>query len=86
RSKTNPKVVNQIAKNLKSPAKRINQGFFDPSACNPKTGMEAVNARSGSGGICPSSTGLRRTWRLRGSLLSARYTTRFSEIVNVRNW
>ncbi|WP_220795213.1 hypothetical protein, partial [Gluconacetobacter sacchari] len=31
RSKTNPKVVNQIAKNLKSPAKRINQGFFDPS-------------------------------------------------------
>ncbi|WP_249207861.1 DUF4113 domain-containing protein [Gluconobacter cerinus] len=48
--------------------------------------MEAVNARSGSGGICPSSTGLRRTWRLRGSLLSARYTTRFSEIVNVRNW
>ncbi|MFT8953525.1 MAG: hypothetical protein ABF979_14780, partial [Gluconobacter sp.] len=31
RSKTNPKVVNQIAKNLKSTAKRINQGFFDPS-------------------------------------------------------
>jgi putative transposase len=31
RSKTNPKVVNQIVKNLKSPAKRINQGFFDPS-------------------------------------------------------
>ncbi|WP_206752403.1 hypothetical protein, partial [Acetobacter farinalis] len=31
RSKTNPKVVNQIAKSLKSPAKRINQGFFDPS-------------------------------------------------------
>ncbi|WP_211499761.1 hypothetical protein, partial [Gluconobacter cerinus] len=27
------KVVNQIAKNLKSPAKRINQGFFDPSTC-----------------------------------------------------
>ncbi|MFT9298324.1 MAG: DUF4113 domain-containing protein [Gluconobacter sp.] len=48
--------------------------------------MDAVNARSGSGIIRPSSTGLSRTWRPRASLLSGRYTTRFSEIVNVRSW
>ncbi|WP_231866551.1 hypothetical protein, partial [Acetobacter malorum] len=31
RSKATPKTVNQIAKTLKSRAKRINQRFFDPS-------------------------------------------------------
>ncbi|WP_231869340.1 hypothetical protein, partial [Acetobacter malorum] len=31
RSKATPKTVNQIAKNLKSRARRINQRFFDPS-------------------------------------------------------
>ncbi|WP_408871817.1 DUF4113 domain-containing protein [Gluconobacter cerinus] len=36
--------------------------------------------------IRPSSTGLSQTWRPRASLLSGRYTTRLSEIVNMRSW
>ncbi|MBS0982130.1 Y-family DNA polymerase [Gluconobacter cerinus] len=48
--------------------------------------MDAINARFGSGIIRPCSTGLSRSWRPRASLLSGRYTTRLSEIVNVRSW
>ncbi|GFE96605.1 Y-family DNA polymerase [Gluconobacter sp. Gdi] len=48
--------------------------------------MDAINARFGSGVVRPSSTGLRRTWTPRASLLSARYTTRLDEIVRARSW
>ncbi|MDI6652757.1 Y-family DNA polymerase [Gluconobacter japonicus] len=48
--------------------------------------MDAINARFGSGSLRPSSTGLRRTWAPRASLLSARYTTRLDEIVRARSW
>ncbi|WP_366060093.1 DUF4113 domain-containing protein [Gluconobacter kondonii] len=34
----------------------------------------------------PGSTGLKRTWSPRQSLLSARYTTRLEEIVRARSW
>jgi len=34
RAKTNPKVINQIAKSQKLPAKHIHQRFFDPSTFN----------------------------------------------------
>ncbi|WP_404820902.1 hypothetical protein, partial [Komagataeibacter rhaeticus] len=32
--KSQPKTINQSAKSLKSPAKNINQRFFDPSRSN----------------------------------------------------
>ncbi|WP_346343950.1 DUF4113 domain-containing protein [Gluconobacter albidus] len=45
-----------------------------------------MNARFGSGTLRPGSTGLKRTWSPRQSLLSARYTTRLEEIVRARSW
>nr|WP_231097725.1 DUF4113 domain-containing protein [Gluconobacter oxydans] len=48
--------------------------------------LDAVNARFGSGALRPGSTGLRRSWSPRQSLLSARYTTRLEEIVKAKTW
>ncbi|EHH68348.1 Y-family DNA polymerase [Gluconobacter morbifer] len=48
--------------------------------------LDAVNARFGSGTLRPASTGLKRSWAPRQSLLSARYTTRLEEIVRARSW
>ncbi|MFT8326670.1 DUF4113 domain-containing protein [Gluconobacter oxydans] len=48
--------------------------------------LDAVNARFGSGTLRPGSTGLKRSWSPRRSLLSARYTTRLEEIVEARSW
>ncbi|WP_264789789.1 DUF4113 domain-containing protein, partial [Gluconobacter kanchanaburiensis] len=48
--------------------------------------LDAVNARFGSGTLRPGSTGLKRTWSPRQSLLSARYTTRLEEIVRATSW
>jgi len=48
--------------------------------------MDAINARFGRGMVRTASTGIQQTWKTRQTLLSARYTTRLSEIVGVRSW
>ncbi|WP_080691966.1 DUF4113 domain-containing protein [Gluconobacter oxydans] len=57
----------------------------EQSAC-VMAALDAVNARFGSGALRPGSTGLRRSWSPRQSLLSARYTTRLEEIVKAKTW
>ncbi|WP_328750714.1 DUF4113 domain-containing protein [Gluconobacter cadivus] len=61
--------------------------FPDPvQSATVMAALDAVNARFGSGTLRPGSTGLKRTWSPRQSLLSARYTTRLEEIVRARSW
>ncbi|WP_228125692.1 MULTISPECIES: DUF4113 domain-containing protein [Gluconobacter] len=61
--------------------------FRDPvQSATVMAALDAVNARFGSGTLRPGSTGLKRTWSPRQSLLSARYTTRLEEIVRARSW
>jgi len=48
--------------------------------------LDAVNARYGRGTLSTAVFGVERTWRAREALISSRYTTRLSEIVQVRGW
>ena len=61
--------------------------FRDPvQSATVMAALNAVNARFGSGTLRPGSTGLKRTWSPRQSLLSSRYTTQLEEIVKAKSW
>ncbi|AQT06701.1 Y-family DNA polymerase [Acetobacter persici] len=46
--------------------------------------MDAINQRYGKEAIKPLSTGIQRSWRPRQGMLSPRYTTEISEILEIR--
>lgn len=46
--------------------------------------MDALNARFGRGTVIPLSSGIKRTWSPRSSMLSRRYTTSIEEMLTVR--
>ncbi|WP_211570033.1 hypothetical protein, partial [Gluconobacter kondonii] len=56
------KVVNQIAKTQKLPARHLNQGFFDPSICIPRSCGVALHKSAVGIPVRgePSQTGLER--------------------------
>lgn len=70
------------------PMRRVQLDMFSNSDARHAPLMQAVdclNARFGKARIKLASQDLRHTWKMRQEALSARYTTRLSDVITVRS-
>ncbi|MFT8440198.1 Y-family DNA polymerase [Acetobacter fabarum] len=58
----------------------------EPTHENLLAAMDGINQKFGSGTLFPLSAGIKRDWRPRQAMLSARYTTRLEEIMEAQTW